>query len=46
MCKSYLIQCRKETGQRLVDKCFDTESVPSKYWMAFAQKSFLNKTLS
>lgn len=45
-CRSYLTQCRKETGQRLVDKCFDTETAPSKYWMAFAQKKFLNKILT
>lgn len=44
--RSYLRQCREEAGHRLVHKCFDKDDLPSKYWLAFAQKKFLNKTLT
>lgn len=42
----YVRQCREQAGQRLVEKCFDTDAAPSKYWLAFAQKRFLNKLLT
>lgn len=44
--RSYLRHCREEAGRRLVCRCYDREGTPSKYWLAFAQKKFLNKTLT
>lgn len=44
--RSYLRHCREESGRRLVHRCYDREDTPSKYWLAFAQKKFLNKTLT
>ena len=42
----YLRQCREQAGERLVERCFGNDAVPSKYWLAFAQKKFLNKMLA
>lgn len=44
--RSYLRHCREEAGRRLVCKCYDKDNAPSKYWLAFAPKKFLNKTLT
>ena len=45
--RAYLRHCRQQAGQRLVEKCYDTDTgAPSKYWVAFAQKKFLNKSLT
>lgn len=44
--RSHLRHCREEAGRRLVCRCYDSEGTASKYWLAFAQKKFLNKTLT
>lgn len=44
--RTYLRQCREEAGHRLVQRCYDRDDAPSKYWLAFAQKKFLNKALT
>jgi len=44
--KAYLQQLRQETGLRLLDKVFDAEGKPSKWWMCFAKRKFMDKSLS
>jgi actin related protein 2/3 complex subunit 3 len=45
--RSFLTQIRQETGLRLLDKVFDsTSSKPSKWWMCFAKRRFMEKSLS
>ena len=45
MCRSYLKQLREEMGRRLAVKIYDDEGRPSKYWIVFAKRKFMNKTL-
>ncbi len=43
----YLTQLRQETGQRLVEKVFDPATdKPSKWWMCFTKRKFMEKSLS
>ena len=43
----YLTQIRQETGQRLVEKVFDPATdKPSKWWICFAKRKFMEKSLS
>nr|SVE75415.1 EOG090X0EJM [Daphnia dolichocephala] len=45
--RQYLTQARQEMGLRLVDKVFCTEDgKPSKFWLCFAKKKFMDKSLS
>lgn len=45
--RQYLTQARQEMGNRLVDKVFSTEDgKPSKFWLCFAKKRFMDKSLS
>jgi actin related protein 2/3 complex subunit 3 len=45
--RSYLTQIRQETGQRLIEKAFDpTTDKPSKWWMCFVKRKFMDKSLS
>ncbi|XP_064460370.1 actin-related protein 2/3 complex subunit 3-like isoform X1 [Ornithodoros turicata] len=45
--RSYLTQLRQECGMRLCDKVFDTESgKPSKWWLCFAKRKFMDKSLA
>merc|ERR1711976_1076495 len=45
--RAYLQQLRQETGVRLLDKVFADESgKPSKWWMCFAKRKFMDKSLS
>ncbi|XP_075690686.1 actin-related protein 2/3 complex subunit 3 isoform X1 [Rhinoderma darwinii] len=45
--RAYLQQLRQETGLRLCEKVFDPQTdKPSKWWMCFAKKQFMNKSLS
>uniref|UniRef100_A0A3B3RZN6 Actin-related protein 2/3 complex subunit 3 n=1 Tax=Paramormyrops kingsleyae TaxID=1676925 RepID=A0A3B3RZN6_9TELE len=45
--RAYLQQVRQETGLRLCDKVFDPETdKPSKWWLCFVKKQFMNKSLS
>jgi actin related protein 2/3 complex subunit 3 len=46
--RSYLRQLREETGRRVVDKCYPggETRTPSKWWISFSKRRFMNKTLS
>lgn len=45
--KQYLLQVRQETGLRVCEKVFSTEDgKPSKWWLCFAKKKFMDKSLS
>lgn len=46
MMRNYLTQIRQETGSRICEKVFSTEDgKPSKWWMCFAKKKFMEKSL-
>lgn len=43
----YLQQLRQETGNRVCERVFGTEDgKPSKWWLCFAKKKFMDKSLS
>ena len=44
--RQYFIQLRQELGQRLVEKVFTPEGKPSKWWMCFTKRRFMDKSLS
>ncbi|XP_026473863.1 actin-related protein 2/3 complex subunit 3 [Ctenocephalides felis] len=45
--KQYLQQIRQETGARICEKVFATEDgKPSKWWLCFGKKKFMDKSLS
>nr|CAD7393684.1 unnamed protein product [Timema cristinae] len=45
--RQYLSQIRQATGARLCDKVYATEDGrPSKWWLCFARKKFMDKSLS
>lgn len=45
--RAYIQQLRQEIGARLVEKVFDPETdKPSKWWMCFAKRKFMDKSLS
>lgn len=45
--RQYLQQLRQELGVRLCEKVFDTDTgKPSKWWLCFAKKKFMDKSLS
>jgi len=45
--RQYFLQLRHETGQRLVEKVFESpDGKPSKWWTCFAKKRFMEKSLS
>jgi hypothetical protein len=44
--RAYFKQAREELGLRLLEKCYTHDTgVHNKYWMAFANRKFLNKQL-
>ena len=45
LCRGYLKQVREELGKRLVTKVYDENGQPSKFWLVFAKRKFMNKTL-
>jgi len=45
LCRGYLKQVREELGRRLVQKVYNEEGTPSKFWLVFAKKKFMNKAL-
>lgn len=45
LCRSYLKQLREEMGRRLVSKVYDVNGTPSKFWIVFAKRKFMNKQL-
>lgn len=45
--RQYLQQLRQETGVRVCDRVFSSEDgKPSKWWLCFAKKKFMDKSLS
>jgi len=44
--RQYLQQLRQETGLRLLEKVFEHGDKPSKWWMCFAKRKFMDKSLS
>lgn len=44
--RQYLQQIRQETGIRVCDKVFGDDGKPSKWWLCFAKKKFMEKSLS
>ena len=45
LCRTYLKQAREELGRRLVSKVYGEDGLPSKFWIVFAKKKFMNKVL-
>lgn len=43
--RAYLKQCREELGNRLAERCCDASDKPSKWWVCFAKRKFLGKSL-
>lgn len=44
--RQYLTQIRQETGNRLIEKVFNTaDGKPSKWWICFAKKRFMEHSL-
>lgn len=44
--RSYLLQFRQELSDRLLKRIYnDNENTPSKYWLAFTRRRFMNKSL-
>ncbi|OQR70530.1 actin-related protein 2/3 complex subunit 3-like [Tropilaelaps mercedesae] len=44
--RQFLLQLRHECGLRLIEKVFDAEGKPSKWWLCFARRKFMDKSLS
>ncbi|KAK9477457.1 actin-related protein 2/3 complex subunit 3 [Lipomyces japonicus] len=45
--RGYLTQFRQELGSRLIARVYvDSDAAPSKYWLAFTRRRFMNKSLS
>lgn len=45
--RAYIQQLRQETGVRVVEKIFDPATdKPSKWWMCFVKRKFMDKSLS
>ncbi|XP_064620121.1 actin-related protein 2/3 complex subunit 3-like isoform X2 [Lineus longissimus] len=45
--RTYLLQLRQETGERVLDKVFEKPNEkPSKWWMCFVKRKFMDKSLS
>ncbi|XP_033113506.1 actin-related protein 2/3 complex subunit 3-like isoform X2 [Anneissia japonica] len=45
--RQYMTQIRQETGARIIEKVFDpVTDKPSKWWMCFTKKKFMDKSLS
>jgi len=45
LARAYLKQLREEMGRRLLTKVYDDAGEPSKFWLVFAKRRFMNKTL-
>lgn len=44
--RQYFTQMRQELGQRLVEKVFGDGDKPSKWWICFTKRRFMDKSLS
>ncbi|KAL1529878.1 hypothetical protein AB1Y20_000808 [Prymnesium parvum] len=46
MCRSYLKQLREEIGRRIISKVYSQDDgAPSKFWLVFSKRKFMNKSL-
>jgi len=45
LCRAYLKQAREELGRRLIAKVYTEDGAPSKFWIVFAKRKFMNKAL-
>mmetsp|Transcript_33302 Transcript_33302/g.110132 ORF Transcript_33302/g.110132 Transcript_33302/m.110132 type:complete len:173 (+) Transcript_33302:69-587(+) len=45
LCRAYLKQAREELGRRLALKVYGDNGPPSKLWIAFSKRKFMNKAL-
>ena len=45
LCRAYLKQLREEIGRRVVSRVYAADGVPSKFWLVFAKRKFMNKSL-
>jgi actin related protein 2/3 complex subunit 3 len=43
--RQWLLQARQETALRLVDRVYSVDGRPSKWWMAFTKRKFMNRSL-
>ena len=43
--RSYFKQMREETGRRLLERVFQDEGKPDKWWMSFSKRKFMNITV-
>ncbi|XP_065893208.1 actin-related protein 2/3 complex subunit 3-like [Dysidea avara] len=44
--RQYITQLRQETSLRLVEKVYGSDDQPSKWWICFTKKKFMDKSLS
>ncbi|XP_022907097.1 actin-related protein 2/3 complex subunit 3 [Onthophagus taurus] len=44
--RTYLTQLRQETGLRVCERVFGDDGKPSKWWLCFSKKKFMDKSLS
>lgn len=44
--RAYFTQLRQEVGLRVCEKVFGEDGKPSKWWLCFAKKKFMDKSLS
>ncbi|XP_073835592.1 actin-related protein 2/3 complex, subunit 3A [Musca autumnalis] len=44
--RQYFLQLRHETGNRVLEKVFGEDGKPNKWWICFAKKKFMEKSLS
>ena len=43
--RSYFGQARMELGFRLLDRCFNKDGSPNKWWLSFSKRKFMGKTM-
>ncbi|EKG15955.1 Short-chain dehydrogenase/reductase SDR [Macrophomina phaseolina MS6] len=43
--RQYLAQMRQEIAARLLNRVYAEETAPSKYWLSFTKRKFMNKSL-
>jgi actin related protein 2/3 complex, subunit 3 len=43
--RNYIMQMRQELAQRLLNRVYADGNVPSKWWLSFTKRKFMNKAL-
>jgi len=47
LCRSYFKQLREEMGRRVISKVYaQDDGAPSKFWLVFSKRKFMNKSLT